>query len=108
MNTTESNNKNVSNVSNSQAFKAACIGACENIVAQIGQVRDNIVAEFKGVQQSLVQRAIVEADALAWQTEYPHLIFPLLATEKVQTILQWQSRQQLFLRRLSPAYALAA
>jgi len=105
MNTTESNSKNVSN---SQAFKAACIGACENIAAQIGQVRDNIVAEFKGVQQSLVQHAIVEADALAWQTEYPHLIFPLLATEKVQTIVQWQSRQQLFLRRLSPAYALAA
>ena len=105
MKTTESNTKNVSN---NQTFKAACLGACEKLVAQIGQVKNNIVTEFKGVHQTLVQHAIVEADALAWQTEYPHLLFPLLATEKVQTLAQWQARQQLYVRRPSPAYAYAA
>ena len=107
MKITESYGKNLSN---HQTLKAACLEACEKIRAQIGQVKNNIVAEFKGVfetQEALLRLAIIEADALAWQTEYPHLIFPLLATEKIQAAAQWQARQQ-FLRRNNSAYALAA
>ena len=47
------------------------------------------------------------ADALAWQTDYPHLLFPVLATEKIQNAANWKRRQQVLLRH-HPAYALAA
>ena len=54
----------------------------------------------------MLQLALLgEADALAWQTEYPHLVYPLLAAEKLQAATQWPSRQQYVLRnsnRLTP------
>jgi hypothetical protein len=35
-----------------------------------------------------------EAEALAWQTEFPHLVFPILAQEKVQSAANWEAHQQ--------------
>ena len=107
MNTTENKNQNQSS---NQNFTATCIGACEKIADQIVQAKDSLVTEFKDAfktQEALLRLAIVEADALAWQTEYPHLIFPSLAIEKLQAAIGWQSRQQSLLR-IQPAYALAA
>ena len=105
MNTTNTANKN-----NSQTFTAACLGACEKIAAQITQAKDNLVAEFRGRFQnheSWLDLVLFQADALAQQTKYPHLVFPLLAAEKLQAATQWQLRQQSMLK-LQPAYALAA
>jgi len=107
MNTNNAANKN--NLTNTKAFTAACRGACEKIAKQITQAKDNLVAEFKGAfqnQELTLRFAIAEANAIARQTEYPHLIFPLLATEKLQAAVQRQSRQQYVLRH-SPAYAFA-
>jgi hypothetical protein len=107
MNTAENNNEQLSSKQN---FTAACIGACEKIADQLSQAKHSLVAEFKDAlktQEALLRLAIVEADAIAWQTEYPHLLFPSLAVEKLQTAIGWQSRQQSLLR-LQPAYALAA
>ena len=39
--------------------------------------------------------ALTEAEALAWQTPYPHLFFPLLAEEKAALANQWSARQRL-------------
>jgi len=47
----------------------------------------------------LVHLALNEAEALAWQTAYPHLLFPALAMEKVQAVAAWQTRQQSVQRR---------
>ena len=35
-----------------------------------------------------------EAEAAAWQTRYPHLFFPTLATEKVQAVIAWDTKRQ--------------
>jgi hypothetical protein len=35
-----------------------------------------------------------EAEALAWQTDYPQLFFPTLAMEKVQAVVSRRPRQQ--------------
>ena len=51
--------------------------------------------------------ALNEAEALARQTNYPHLLFPALATEKIQTVEAWNERQQT-VREASPAFVLAA
>ena len=42
----------------------------------------------------LLHLALTEAEALAWQTPIPHLVFPVLAVEKAQTAIQWHVRQR--------------
>ena len=107
MNTTECNKLNLTA---DKTLKDTCQELCAKFVQQIGQAKNNLVAEFQGAfatQQQLLQLAIVEADALAWQTDYPHLLFPALATEKIERAAQWRTRQHFLMRNTSP-YALAA
>ena len=40
-----------------------------------------------------------EAEAIAWQTNVPHLIFPTLAMERVQAVSNWSERQRLVRRQ---------
>ncbi|HEX3624694.1 MAG TPA: hypothetical protein VH280_04625 [Verrucomicrobiae bacterium] len=39
--------------------------------------------------QRLFQVALNEAEALAWETEYPQLVFPTLAEEKIAAMSFW-------------------
>ncbi len=74
-----------------------CLQSCKQLLAGIESVRNKIANEF---QQTLelhgqsLQLALNEAEALAWQTDYPHLLFPALALEKVQAVAAWQTRQR--------------
>jgi len=43
--------------------------------------------------ERMLQLALNEAEAVAWQTDYPHLLFPELAMEKVQAVASWNHRQ---------------
>ena len=43
----------------------------------------------------LVRLALNEAEGLAWQTGFPHLVFPELAREKAQAAVAWHRRQRL-------------
>src|SRR5262245_53603254 len=52
--------------------------------------------------EHLLELALNEAEALAWQTEYPYLVFPTLAAEKVQAVAQWNARQESLLARGFP------
>lgn len=92
------------------AFGRACVVSCQKILAQITAVKAAIFAESYPAlraQERLLRLALNEAEAAAWQTMYPQLVFPLLATEKVQTVIAWEARQQA-VRQASPAFALAA
>src|ERR1044071_2870645 len=87
-----------------------CLASCRKLLAQMEQTKDAIVAEFResvGASEHLLHLALNEAEALAWQTEFPHLVFPTLATEKAQSIAAWQSRQS-SIARTQPVAALAA
>jgi hypothetical protein len=80
------------------AFGSACVSSCKGILAQIGRAKDAIYAEASGapkVQDQMLRLALNEAEALAWQTMYPHLVFPALAAEKVQGVAAWNSHQSL-------------
>jgi hypothetical protein len=71
--------------------------SCRKLLEAIEQAKKTIVSEFHATKEShqkLFKQALNEAEALAWQTEYPHLLFPWLAMEKVQAVAHWQSRQQ--------------
>lgn len=95
---------------NSQTFVSVCLASCQRLAAQIERVKENVLTEFRetfAANGQLLNHVLNEADALAWQTDYPHLFFPALAMEKVQAAASWKARQD-SLRRHEPVYALAA
>jgi hypothetical protein len=95
---------------NAQTVAGRCVQSCKNWLAGIEQTKNKIANEFQETLEShtqLFQLALNEAEALAFQTEYPHLLFPTLAMEKIQAVSAWQSRQQLLRQRrlvLAEAY----
>jgi hypothetical protein len=63
---------------------------------QIAAARESILAESRSAfaaPERLLRLAVNEAEALAWQTTYPQLIFPTLAAEKVQALVAWNATQ---------------
>ena len=83
-------------------FGGRCIDSCRKLLAQIENVKEQVVAEFRDrveEHQHLLDLAVNEAEALAWQTEFPQLFFPTLATEKARAVTGWHLRQQSLRRR---------
>src|SRR5262245_51841519 len=63
----------------------------------LARARETVLAEYAflaGEHGRLLRLALNEAEALAWQTEYPHLFFPALAAEKAQAAVSWHRRQR--------------
>ena len=86
-------------------FVNVCLAPCRKLIAQIEKPQNAILAEFRttrGASEHLLRLAVNEAEALAWQTAYPHLVFPTLATEKAQAVAAWDARQQSIRRTRSP------
>lgn len=80
-----------------RAFGTACLESCQKVLKQIRETKQAILAESRAtlkVQEQILKLALNEAEALAWQTIYPHLLFPTLATEKVQAVAAWNRHQR--------------
>jgi hypothetical protein len=80
------------------AFSRACVNGCRKILAQIRNAREMLLAEARETlagQEKLLRLAVNEAEALAWQTRYPQLLFPTLAVEKIRGVAAWNNRQRL-------------
>jgi hypothetical protein len=91
------------------SFIRVCLNSCEGIRRALARVRETVLNEYAhlaGEHARLLRLALNEAEALAWQTEYPHLFFPALAAEKAQTAVSWHERQRT-LRRGGRQLALA-
>ena len=74
----------------------------------VAAVRTLIEEEFpslRNLQPHVLELALNEAAALAWQTGFPCLFFPLLAMEKASAVAAWHLRQQ-FIRRTEPNLSL--
>jgi hypothetical protein len=85
-------------------FRNACQASCQKILAQIKEAKAAVLAESCGVlevPEQLLKLALNEAEALAWQTLYPQLLFPALAAEKIQAVAGWNQHQQ-SVRRANP------
>ena len=63
-------------------------------------------APCAGTNAHLLRLALNEAEGLAWQTEFPQLVFPVLAQEKAEAAVAWHQRQ-LALRRPAAEAAFA-
>ncbi len=89
---TQSTNPINGRVTAGRAFTAAC----SKVLAQIRDTKAAILAESRDtlkVQEQLLRLALNEAEALAWQTVYPQLMFPALAAEKIRGVAAWHSHQ---------------
>jgi len=78
-------------------FKRFCAERSRQLVEQVNQTKEALFEEFRQMYQAperLLRLALNEAEALAWQTEYPHLVFPELAAEKAQSAAEWERRQR--------------
>ena len=96
--------------SGGSAFSTLCLRSCRKVLAQIRKAKDAIFVEARGTldaHERMLQLALNEAEALAWQTEYPHLVFPALAAEKVHAVADW-NRHQRSVWQTDPFFALAA
>ena len=77
-------------------LKQACFGACEKMAAQVARVKETIFAESRAMlaaPERMLKLALNEAEAVAWQTDFPHLFFPVLAVEKVRGVAAWNHHQ---------------
>jgi hypothetical protein len=66
------------------------IASSEKLLFGLAQARRDLAAEHKfELPERLFQVALNEAEALAWETEYPQLVFPALAEEKIEAMSAW-------------------
>ena len=73
------------------------LALCKKAAALIEQTKAAIVAEFqdgRDLTQRLLRLAVNEAEALAWETDYPQLLFPALAAEKAAALADWRAHQR--------------
>ena len=74
-----------------------CAASCRKLLSGIRNVRSAVVAEFRDRlrdHEHLLELAVNEAEALAWQSGFPQLLFPTLAMEKARSVALWHARQQ--------------
>jgi len=70
---------------------------CREMSVQLAQIKSGLIREFGvaiGGHSQLLRSALNEAEAIAWQTPYPHLLFPVLALEKASEVNRWAARQR--------------
>jgi len=77
-------------------FSRPCLNENDAINRALSEAKRAVLDEYSTKLESndrLLSLALKEAEALAWQTDYPHLVFPTLATEKAQAALAWHRHQ---------------
>jgi len=90
-------NRIENNQSNQNAFTAFCAEYCRRLLTEIQRTKQDLVNQFRKAfagQEQLLRLALNEAEALAFLTDFPHLVFPDLAMEKVQTAANWSTHQK--------------
>jgi len=81
-----------------------------NAAGAIVAARATIERDFSALADQnprLLRLALNEAEALAWQSGFPELVFPILAQEKAGKLASWHERQK-SVRQSKPIQAFAA
>ena len=90
-----------------RALRGTLTEPCDEHLEQLRKAVETSCAKLPGTRSHLVKLALNEAEALALQTGFPHLVFPALAEEKVHAIAAWHERQAA-LQHAEPTLAFAA
>lgn len=81
-----------------------CVKYCQKILAQVGNAKASLLAQFRDLaaeHEEALRLAINEAEAMAWKTQYPQLVFQELAAEKMWIAVGGVARQNASPLRLS-------
>jgi hypothetical protein len=66
------------------------IASSTKLIVGIEQAKRDLTADHQfELPERLLRVALNEAEALAWETEYPQLVFPTLAEEKIEAMSAW-------------------
>ena len=76
-----------------QNKQAAAKNAMRHAVQRAKNEMLSAYAPGAGTNAHLLRLALNEAEGLAWQTEFPQLVFPVLAQEKAEAAVAWHQRQ---------------
>jgi hypothetical protein len=71
--------------------------SCRKSQEQVRTLKESLLSQYGAAlngKEQILRSAITEAEALAWQTTYPHLVFPVLAEEKLIGARRWVWRQE--------------
>src|SRR5579871_4457697 len=74
-----------------------CLASCRKVIAQIERVKAGVLSEWRQkieAHEHMLELALNEAEALAWQSGFPQLLFPVLAAEKAEAVTTWHARQE--------------
>ena len=75
----------------------SCADSSQELLDRIKSAKEELLWEFKpivGSHDHMLQLALIEAEGLACETEFPLLVFPTLAREKAEAVAAWKARQQ--------------
>jgi hypothetical protein len=81
----------------SNSVSVTCARTYKKVAALVNRSRASIVAQFRDLaaeHQHALRLVLNEAEALAWQSEFPHLLFQDLAEEKTRGFATWLARQR--------------
>lgn len=85
MNTNQKAEKNIVKI-----VPDSWMASSQKLIVGIDKAKQDLAAEHKfELPERLFRVALNEAEALAWDTEYPQLVFPSLAEEKIEAISAW-------------------
>lgn len=78
-------------------FISSCSASCQKLLNKLQLLKKGLLSEFNhraDAQDRMLQLALNEAEALARETGFPLLTFPVLAREKAESVAAWRDRQQ--------------
>ncbi len=78
-------------------LQGLCERCYQGVLRRLAFIKADLERQFsRGLAgyEKLLKGAINEAEALAWQTPYPHLFFPMLAQEKAAAVQRWAAHQR--------------
>src|SRR5882724_13359689 len=82
---------------NEQSFTTFCMAYGRKLITELQRTKEELVSQFRKAfadNERMLRLVLNEAEALAFRTEYPHLVFPSLALEKIERAVEWQRHQQ--------------
>jgi len=71
--------------------------SCQELLNRINSAKEDLLSEFRptvGLHDRMLRLALNEAEGLAYETDFPLLIFPMLAREKAEAVAAWRVRQE--------------
>ncbi len=80
--------------------RAADHPVCRAILDNLQRTRAAILGKYQHASlapEPMLRQVLTEAEALAWESGFPHLLFPELAAEKADSLATWYARQQFLL-----------